>query len=56
MSDIPADEIKIEVWPIPGIHERGGQHLESTTGSVSRTYRQAFRLSSISAGLSTSTR
>ena len=26
MSDIPADQIKIEVWPIPGIHESGGQH------------------------------
>jgi protein subunit release factor A len=27
MTDIPADDLKIEVWPIPGIHQRGGQHV-----------------------------
>ncbi|TAX45952.1 hypothetical protein ELI02_30030 (plasmid) [Rhizobium leguminosarum] len=32
MIDIPADEIKIEVWPIPGIHERGGQHCGYPSG------------------------
>lgn len=32
MTDIPADEIKIEVWPIPGIHHRGGQHVGSYPG------------------------
>ena len=30
--DIPADQIKIEVWPIPGIHSRGGQHVETCSG------------------------
>ena len=32
MSDIPADQIKIETWPIPGIHQRGGQHVGSYPG------------------------
>ena len=32
MSDIPADQIKIEVWPIPGIHSRGGQHVGTCPG------------------------
>ncbi|MBD9455913.1 peptide chain release factor-like protein [Rhizobium sp. RHZ02] len=32
MSDIPADDLKIEVWPIPGIHERGGQHVGVCSG------------------------
>ena len=31
MSDIPADQLKIEVWPIPGIHQRGGQHVGTNT-------------------------
>ncbi|MHC2215544.1 peptide chain release factor family protein [Rhizobium leguminosarum] len=32
MTDIPVDEIKIEVWPIPGIHVRGGQHVGTCPG------------------------
>ena len=24
---INPDHLKIEVWPIPGIHQRGGQHV-----------------------------
>lgn len=32
MTDIPADDIKIEVWPIPGIHHRGGQHVGTCSG------------------------
>jgi len=32
MSDIPADQIKIEVCPIPGIHSRGGQHVGTCPG------------------------
>lgn len=32
MIEIPADEIKIEVWPIPGIHHRGGQHVGTCPG------------------------
>ncbi len=31
MIEIPADECKIEVWPIPGIHSRGGQHAGINT-------------------------
>ena len=27
MIEIPSEDLKIEVWPIPGIHERGGQHV-----------------------------
>ncbi|KAA0686024.1 hypothetical protein DTW90_34630 [Neorhizobium sp. P12A] len=26
MLEIPADDLKIEVYPVPGMHERGGQH------------------------------
>ena len=32
MIDIPADDLKIEVWPIPGIHQRGGQHVGTFPG------------------------
>lgn len=32
MTDIPAEDIKIEVYPIPGIHERGGQHCSYPSG------------------------
>lgn len=27
MIEIPAEDLRIEVWPIPGIHHRGGQHV-----------------------------
>lgn len=26
-AEIPTDQLKIEVWPIPGVHQRGGQHV-----------------------------
>lgn len=32
MSDIPVEHLKIEVWPIPGIHHRGGQHAGTCLG------------------------
>lgn len=32
MTEIPADQIKVEVWPIPGIHSRGGQHVGTYPG------------------------
>ena len=32
MTDIPADQIKVETWPIPGIHSRGGQHVGTSSG------------------------
>lgn len=32
MTDIPADHLKIETWPIPGIHHRGGQHVGTYPG------------------------
>ncbi|WP_018900405.1 peptide chain release factor-like protein [Rhizobium sp. 2MFCol3.1] len=31
MTIVP-DDIKIEVWPIPGIHHRGGQHVGTNPG------------------------
>ncbi|OJY66427.1 peptide chain release factor-like protein [Rhizobium sp. 60-20] len=32
MIDIPTNDLKIEVWPISGIHERGGQHVGTYPG------------------------
>ena len=32
MSDVPTEDLKIEVWPIPGIHQRGGQHVGTYLG------------------------
>ncbi len=29
---IPPEDLKIEVWPIPGIHQRGGQHVGTVPG------------------------
>lgn len=30
--DIPADQLKFEVYPIPGIHQKGGQHVGMPSG------------------------
>jgi len=32
VTEIPSDEIKIEVWPISGVHQRGGQHVGTNPG------------------------
>ena len=32
MMEIPAEEIKIEVWPIEGVDRRGGQHVGGNSG------------------------
>ena len=32
MSQIPPEDIKIEVYPIPGIHQKGGQHVGVPNG------------------------
>lgn len=31
MCDIAPEDVKIEVWPVPGIHSRGGQHAGINT-------------------------
>lgn len=30
--DIPADQLKFEVYPIPGVHSEGGQHVGMPSG------------------------
>lgn len=30
--NIPADQLKFEVYPIPGTHQKGGQHVGMPSG------------------------
>ncbi|WP_435658101.1 peptide chain release factor family protein [Brucella pituitosa] len=30
--EIPAEQLKFEVYPIPGIHQKGGQHVGMPSG------------------------
>lgn len=32
MAEIPDEDLKIEVYPIPGIHQKGGQHVGVPNG------------------------